>query len=204
MDRVRGRRVRAGAPGRQPEPEISRQQARPGLVDRGQAARLESGGRGKTGFPEPRLRAKGQVQGGCHAAPGKAPAADQTGKAAPDKVAGGDQAGKAAPVTRPGPSGKSTISLGAAGLWEHEARERAETPSDAEGGTKGQEAKEESWAYKYLVPPLWKPDGHPEKEWAKAVLKEELTGFAESVLAVPDTMVDSVRAYDQWRKRKGR
>ena len=128
-----------------------------------------------------------------------------------EDAAPGELTGKTVPTKAAAP-GKSTLSQGAAGLWELKAKKKAEAAKNKTSAQTANIAKKEvtpppakeSWAYTYLVPPLWKPDGHPEKEWAKTVIKDKLTGFAQGVLAVPDPVVDSVHAYGEWQSRKRR
>ena len=69
---------------------------------------------------------------------------------------------------------KTTLAQGAAAFHANEARRKATgTPKTRAS------AKNESLAYKYLVPPLWKPRGNPGRDWAERVLKNKLEGFGE-------------------------
>ena len=93
------------------------------------------------------------------------------------KGAGSSDVTGAVTSVKPGAPGKSTLTQGAAGLWEHAARDKAEAEggADPQKDTKDEDSEEEGGFYR---PPLLKPEGHPSKEWAKAVMKQELEGFA--------------------------
>ena len=81
------------------------------------------------------------------------------------------------------------------------AKEQAKAPSGAKESPKEQETKEDSWVNKYLVPPLWKQDGHPEKEWAKEELKNKLEEWAAPFIEFPDKVVTPIQIWGRHRKK---
>jgi len=65
----------------------------------------------------------------------------------------------------------------------------------------------ESWAYKYLLPDIYKPNGHPDKERArkqiKTVMKAKLQPFADGFLGLPDPIVTPFKVLGtEYRKMK--
>ncbi|MGE4194083.1 MAG: hypothetical protein AB7E51_11895 [Pseudodesulfovibrio sp.] len=123
----------------------------------------------------------------------------------PDQPAG-KQAAKSA--TPPAPAGKRPVgparTLLAMGAQAAKESGAGKGQSASEAGAKGHGADEESWAYRNLVPPLWKQDGHPEKEWAKEGLKKELEEWAGPFTGFPDKIVTPIQIWGDQRKKNGK
>lgn len=92
---------------------------------------------------------------------------------------------------------KTTLGLGSDAYHEYEGRRQAakapeekakeKTPSQEQGKStaspvpKGKANNDDSLAYKYIVPPLWKPRGNPDRDWAEGVLRNKLEEWGEGM-----------------------
>lgn len=127
----------------------------------------------------------------------------------------GDTNGRRAPGGSPAPARPlgSLLAQGSQGLRAFEASTPAAAQAPQRNSTqdaealkqweKGQKSKpdaereSESWAYKYLLRDIYKPDGHPDKERERAlfikVMKKELQPFADGYLGLPDPIVTPIQ-----------
>jgi len=90
---------------------------------------------------------------------------------------------------------KTTLGRGAEGYQEFEQRRlaaKAEKSTEAKPRNSTQDAaelnqkekkgtNERSLAYEYLVPPLWKPRGNSDRDWAEEVLKNKLEEWGDGM-----------------------
>jgi hypothetical protein len=103
------------------------------------------------------------------------------------------------------PSDPSRTLLAMGGQAAEKTGEKSGTGKDEQKNspdTPQENDRKKSWAYEYLVPPLWKPKGDPKRDQAEKLLKNELEEFAHGFLDLPDPIVSPIRKWGEIRKGK--